>query len=74
MNTPDAALDYRQLVGRLDTGRTLGIDVTFSPEECWLLREHIRALETLPVPCTCFEAGRNPECRIHGAFAGLRTA
>lgn len=22
--------------------------------------------------CTCFEAGRNPECIYHGSFAGLR--
>lgn len=41
----DPNMDFRVLVGRLDTGRTLNVDVTFSPDECWLLREHIRALQ-----------------------------
>ncbi len=40
-------MDYRDLVGRLDFGRARGVDVSFSPEEAWVLREHIRALDRL---------------------------
>lgn len=46
----DTAPDFFELVGRLDVGRSLGIEVTFSPDECWILREHIRALALLADP------------------------
>jgi hypothetical protein len=42
--------DFRELVGRLDFGRSTGLDVTFSPDEAWVLREHIRALALLADP------------------------
>lgn len=37
-------IDFREILGRLDFGTTTGRDVTFSPVEAWLLREHMRLL------------------------------
>ena len=42
-------------------------DVTFSPDECWLLREHIRALEG--PRCTCLQSlppVSAAACPVHG--------
>lgn len=61
--------DYRDLVGRLDYGRASGNDVSFSPDEAWVLREHIRALEG--PRCTCPVMGLNfsTACQLHGPGA-----